>query len=238
MHELVAPRPLRFTAAPAFALRSPTSSPRIRRRPSVRLIAAPTDTFARISLADGGEDSPALELERSPSALDDVEGRRDTTSPRLSQDALEEFLSILQPVMFATPSSPILRTRYDRPIPYRPWSHVRSRSSASVSGDDSARAPERAVGTTASEERDELGEELIFDPRPWPSFLSSPVSRMHTQNPLARCVSHDFDVNTYYKRTATPPISSPAILSLAQSIPIPSTPPAIISRVSTPLIEV
>lgn len=68
-----------------------------------------------------------------------------------------------------------MRTRYDRPLPYRPWSHMRSRSSASTGGEDGNRPADRTAsqaGSTTAEERDELGEELIFDSRPWPySFL-------------------------------------------------------------------
>lgn len=83
MHELVAPRPLRLTSTPAFVLRSPTSSPRIRRKPSIRLIAAPpTESIARISLAEGSEDAPSAEAERSSSAMDDVEVLREAPSPR------------------------------------------------------------------------------------------------------------------------------------------------------------
>ena len=88
----------------------------------------------------------------------------------LSPDALEEFLSILQPVMFSTPASPILRARYERPHPYKQRAHRRNRSTSS---DDAPRTPEHTANRGAckssnSEERDEVGDEIFFDPRPWP----------------------------------------------------------------------
>jgi hypothetical protein len=90
----------------------------------------------------------------------------------LSPDPLEEFLSILQPVMFNTPASPILRARYERPHPYKPRSHRRTRSTASASSDDSPHTPDCTTSRGAalspnSEERDEVGDEIVFDPRPW-----------------------------------------------------------------------
>ena len=181
---------------------------------------------------------------------------------RLSPDPLEEFLSILQPVMFHTPASPILRARYERPHPYKPRSHRRTRSTASASSDDAPHSPDRTTsrGATKSandEERDEVGDEIVFDPRPWAyssllgtciqspfrassnAFpLASPISRTHTQNPLARCVSHDFEVapqSAYLIRAAPSPISSAAVFALAQSIPIPPSPPSqVSSRGSSP----
>ncbi|KAF8590443.1 hypothetical protein K439DRAFT_1627725 [Ramaria rubella] len=233
MHDLVAPRPLRLNSAPSFAHHSYSSF--IRPKSSVRLVSAPpTDAFARISL-EGNDDDQIAERDRSSSAYDEADSLatpRDSASPRLSPDALEEFLSILQPVMFNTPASPIVRARYERPHPYKPRSHKRTRSTASASSEDSPCTPERATsrGTPYNEERDEVGDEVFFDSRPWAysSILASPISRTHTQNPLARNVSHDLEVPaqaTYFIRGAPSPISSPAVLALAQSVPIPPSPP-------------
>jgi hypothetical protein len=154
--------------------------------------------------------------------------------------------------MFNTPASPILRARYERPHPYKPRAHRRTRSTASASSEDASCTPERTTSrgpskSSNSEERDEVGDEIVFDPRPWPYssllgtciwsppwipaimyFSASPISRTHTQNPLARTVSHDLEVHTqsaYLIRAAPSPLSSPAVLALAQSIPIPASPP-------------
>lgn len=63
-------------------------------------------------------------------------------------------------------------------------------------------------------------------------FLASPISRTHTQNPLARTVLHDLEVSShgaYLIRAPPSPTSSPAVLALAQSIPIPPSPPSQVS---------
>ena len=75
--------------------------------------------------------------------------------------------------MFNTPASPILRARYERPHPYKARAHRRTRSTASASSDDTPRTPERTISrggskSANSEERDEVGDEIVFDPRPWP----------------------------------------------------------------------
>ena len=288
MHaDLIAPRPLRLTA-PAFAHHShstPASS-LIRPQPAVRLVSAPPpDAFARIILPEDDDDDHSVDRDRPFPAYDDADSPmspRDAASPRyvlsvlspqigafvyfgssLSPDALEEFLSILRPVMFNTPASPILRTRYERPHPYKPKTHRRTMSANSVASDDTRRTPERTTSRGASkssnsEERDEVGEEIVFDPRPWPyssflcacillsdsswahvdSFSASPISRIHTQNPLGRHVSHDPEVpfqSAYLIRAAPSPISSPAAFALAQSVPIPPSPPSqTLSRGSSP----
>ncbi|KAF8509543.1 hypothetical protein JB92DRAFT_2945549 [Gautieria morchelliformis] len=245
MHELIAPRPLRLTSAPSFTHHSHSSpaSSLIRPKPSVRLVSAPpADAFARITLSENCDNDQPIDRDRPASAHDDadpVAASRDAACSRLSPDALEEFLSILQPVMFNTPASPMLRARYERPHPYKPRTHRRTRSTASASSEDASCTPERTTSrgpskSANSEERDEVGDEIVFDPRPWPysSLLASPISRTHTQNPLARTVSHDLEVHTqsaYLIRAAPSPISSPAVLALAQSIPIPASPPSQVS---------
>ncbi|GJJ12266.1 hypothetical protein Clacol_006507 [Clathrus columnatus] len=230
MQELIAPRPLRLTATPSFAFYSPShtssSSSFIRsRHSSVRILSSPSaDAFARISLSDGNDTEYATDRDRSSVGLDDNDVP--PSSPRLSPEALEEFLSILQPVIMRNPESPIMRPRLDRPYS---WCHKRNRSGGS---DEYRSISEQHSG----EEFDQVGDEIKYDARHWhySSILSSPVSRSHTQNPLARCVSQDIDLSSYLIRAISPRISTPSILALAQSIPIPPSPFPSSSRGTSP----
>lgn len=80
---------------------------------------------------------------------------------RLSPEALEEFLSILQPVIMKNPDSPIIRPRYDRPYS---WNHKRNRSSSS---DEYRSISEQSLHSKSGEELDQVSDEIKYDHRHW-----------------------------------------------------------------------
>lgn len=225
MQDLVAPRPLRLAATPSFAFYSShTSPPSSYIRPkqsSVRLRSSPSaEAFARLSISDGSDVEHSNDKDHSSLIIDDADVPP-STSPRLSPEALEEFLSILQPVIMRNPDSPIIRPRFDRPYS---WGHKRNRSSSS---DEYRSISEQSLHSKSGEDSlDQVSDEIKYDNRHWhySSVLSSPISRTHTQNPLARCVSQDMEISSFLLRAVSPRLSTPSILALAQSIPIPSSP--------------
>ncbi|KAH8117306.1 hypothetical protein DFH11DRAFT_1574301 [Phellopilus nigrolimitatus] len=239
---LVAPRPLRVTAA-STAHRSSFS-------PSARLMSPPADAFTRIKLGDGDQLTQPTEDDSFPSS------GRSSASPRLNlpSDALEEFLSILRPSLFP-PTSPNSRARrhdsgsalvvpIERPQAFGPrdGSHSKSPSVSSVTAEDGNVVN---VASTPSAEMRQYGDNDHLVGSLWriPGILGmldialkgvrlltligseSPVSRTHTRNPFQRHPSYEMAFSSVLTAHLSPsllplpPSPSPAPLSL--------TPPAV-----------
>jgi len=198
---LVAPRPRRVSPFVAS------------QRQIAQIVSPPLEAAPRKSNAVE-EDAP--DKESAPSS------GRSTASPRinLTPDALEEFLSILRPSLFA-PSSPVIRRfgagptgfPYERQQPFKPRDASQNKQASinSVDGDlpaiESSPSP---VLDLASAEGDQ------FSAKAWrmSGFLESPVSRTHTRNPFYRHPSYETSlqgvVATHLSPTLLPlPLSPP-----------------------------
>ncbi|KAF8558451.1 hypothetical protein OG21DRAFT_1474902 [Imleria badia] len=212
---LVAPRPVRLTAAYPHFTRS------------LKIVPSPH--------ADDAEniDDPKL-----PTRIVSVQPPdKDLSSPRASprsslpSEALEEFLSILRPAIFP-PSSPVLRPRRNGTLAFGVSYKPRPKIDASFAKSDQP-------NSSIAEETDTLRQTPTYSPEPisdhlpgnWEIFgseitsrwhaqvLASPISRMQTRNPFPRYATHDI--------TLAPIRSSPTMVSTPISpatvpLPVPS----------------
>jgi len=216
----VAPRPVRIACEPtasSYAWRSGTP---------YRLVAAVADHFERAKI---GADID-IDEQKTPSFVGSASSDKDLASTRssprssLPSEALEEFLSILNPSFFP-PSSPILRARRNGasltnyPYQYRARVvHSRGDSISLVEEIDrvrsnaSAGSAELTIGDEAMSdfERHERHDSETFR---WfaTSTLSSPISRMHTRNP--------FPVGLLRTNQSTPSPISPRAVPLPPPSP-------------------
>jgi len=186
---LVAPRPVRIaseSAASSYAMLSGTP---------YRLVSAVADHYERAKIGgdiDIDEQKSAAFIESASS--DNLASTRSSPRSSLPSEALEEFLSILNPSFFP-PSSPILRARRNgASLPNYPYQyrarvlHSRGDSITLVEDVDRARyngsagSPEVTIGDDATNDH----ERHDADTFRWfaTSTLSSPISRMHTRNPF------------------------------------------------------
>ncbi|KAH0830407.1 hypothetical protein J3R83DRAFT_1801 [Lanmaoa asiatica] len=219
---LVAPRPVRLTAAyPHF-----TRSLRIAPPPPDR----PSDE------AENTDDSKHTSRIQSVQPPD-----KDPSSPRASprsslpSEALEEFLSILRPAIFP-PSSPVLRPRRNGALAL-PAFGVAYKAKSKI---DSSFTKSDQSNLSIPDETDPLKQTPTCSPEPisehlagnWDIFgpeitsrwhaqvLASPISRMQTRNPFPRHAAHDI--------TLSPIRSSPILASTPISpttVPLPAPSP-------------
>jgi len=213
---LVAPRPVRIASesgASSYAMRSGTP---------FRLVSAVADHFERAKI--GGDididEQKATAFVESASSDKDLASTRSSPRSSLPSEALEEFLSILNPSFFP-PSSPILRARRNgASLPNYPYHYrarvLHSRDSISLVEEiDRARSnastgsPEFTIGKDeAANDHERHDSETLR----WyaTSTLSSPISRMHTRNP--------FPIGLLRTKSTPSPISP-------QAVPLPSPTP-------------
>ncbi|OCH95503.1 hypothetical protein OBBRIDRAFT_767219 [Obba rivulosa] len=172
---LVAPRPVRL-AAPSASAPYPQFNA-VLNRPHAR---APSCRVVEEVLDDKLKATEPEEEAVSPRA-----------SPRsnLPSEALEEFLSILNPAtIFFPPTSPVLRpTNANVSQHFFPY---RRPNSSSISPS----LPE-GLGLTLVDRNDDTQKENDSMPYPFKligaNALASPVSRVHTRNPFQRHPSYD-----------------------------------------------
>jgi hypothetical protein len=216
---LVAPRPVRIASEPgasSYAIRSGTP---------YRLVSAVADHFerARISGDIDIDEQKASILVESSSLDRDLASTRSSPRSSLPSEALEEFLSILNPSSFFPSSSPILRARRNgASLPNYPYQyrarvlHSRGDSVSLVEEIDRGRSSASTRSPECQIERDEAAgdhERHDSDTFRWfaTSALSSPISRMHTRNP--------FPVGLLRTTQSTPSPISP------RAVPLPSPTP-------------
>ncbi|CDO70790.1 hypothetical protein BN946_scf184798.g105 [Trametes cinnabarina] len=170
---LVAPRPVRLAAGAApFAFHSSPVSHRPRSRAA--LLSAATDAFDRLMLAEDSADQPQHSVAELSSEKDTLSPR---TSPRATPtEALEEFLSILQhPSTFRfQPTSPVVRPSNAHFFVYRRQTPCSLSPSLPSEGLLADRADDKAS--------DVVPYAFGF----LGGSLGSPVSRIHTRNPITR----------------------------------------------------
>jgi len=156
----------------------------------------------------------------------------------LSQDALDEFLSILRPSLFSA-NPPAFRVLRNDPgsglvVPVaqnlRPTERSQSRSSSSSSQvvEDgfffNTRGSPGTLNSTIPQDDD-----MQLSGRLWrlPGILESPVSRIHTRNPFQRHPSYDAAMLNG-RRTPVSPLS----------LPLPASPSPVPRDLSSPVDEV
>jgi len=214
---LVAPRPVRIASEPgasSYAMRSATP---------YRLVSAVADHFERAKI--GGDididEQKASAFVESASSDKDLPSTRSSPRSSLPSEALEEFLSILNPSFF--PPSPILRARRNgASLPHYPYQyrtrvlHSRGDSISLMEEIDRARSNSSAGSPEFTIERDDAtGDHERHESETFRWFatstLSSPISRMHTRNP--------FPVGLLRTNKSTPSPISP------RTVPLPSPTP-------------
>jgi len=213
---LVAPRPVRIASesgASSYAMRSGTS---------YRRVSSVADHFERAKVGGEIDEQKATAFFDSSSGDKDLASTRSSPRSSLPSEALEEFLSILNPSFFP-PSSPILRARRNGaslsnyPYQYRARVlHSRGDSVSLVEELDHSLSTTSAQSPECTLEKDETAndhERRDSETFRWfaTSTLSSPISRMHTRNP--------FPVGLLRTNRSTPSPISP------RAIPLPSPTP-------------
>jgi len=190
-----------------------------------RLVSAVADHFERAKV--GGDtdidEQKGSALVESLSSDKDLASTRSSPRSSLPSEALEEFLSILNPSSFFPPSSPILRTRRNGAslpnYPYQYRARVLRSGADSISFVEEIDRARSSASTRSPEcqiERDEVaGDHERYDSETFRWFatstLSSPISRMQTRNP--------FPVGLLRNNQSTPSPISP------RAVPLPSPSP-------------
>ncbi|KAF7311560.1 hypothetical protein MKEN_01058500 [Mycena kentingensis (nom. inval.)] len=185
---LVAPRPVRFANSLI------TTRNRILQEPE------------RAKSAASDENNPAVD----PLDKDIPPSQRSSPRSGLPSEALEEFLSILRPAFFPPPS-PVLFTRRPGSVTLPFTLKGRGLFQSDLVGDgDVSRSPQPTCTPDNIEE--ELEANILPIPARWftSNVLSSPISRMHTRNPLSRHI------------LSPSPISPIALSPAAVPLPLPT----------------
>ncbi|KAH9951315.1 hypothetical protein B0H21DRAFT_718427 [Amylocystis lapponica] len=216
---LVAPRPVRL-AAPTTPVHFSHFHSAIQ-RPQARtanLVSAHADTLDRVK---PGADVP----EDENKATEPFEPVSTRPSPRSTppSEALEEFLSILNPSAFFPPSSPVLRPANANTPHTRAFFSYRQPTSCSISPSLPSEGLGLAfVGHTADDRKEN---DTVAYPFKLLGYgpLASPVSRSHTRNPFQRHPSYDGPASAMFHPGSTDP-SPPSPMLIAPSpaaIPLP-----------------
>ncbi|KAG1736726.1 hypothetical protein EDB19DRAFT_1719922 [Suillus lakei] len=223
---LVAPRPVRITAA----------YPHLARSTHFKLVASQVD---HVKLSD---DTENIDEYKQPTRVDSsVSSDKDLSSPRASprstlpSEALEEFLSIC--MGWKCPSSPVLRPRRNGAVslptfglPYRSRSrvdfiHAKGDISSITLTEENEWVP-RARSPQTLYERDELQnlEMQDLDTQRWniAHSLSSPISR--ARNPFLRHPSYDIALSgiSNFSQSSPPIISATPMSPATVPLPVPT----------------